>query len=592
MPRESVILSDDDSATTTTPASGHPVAAASNGLPEDAELVNALLDSLVQEQNPWEYIDAITTQRVPPEHRMQFYEPFIALVAARPPAEQDAILAAGQPIFRYRTDTARADVKRLRAAGAEQTRVAPFVDGPDFLAEIVYVADAAQSVQFLVYREADGHTEIAPAVQVGPIRYVPPQSQLVAEGTILLPTGITEYGESSALFQEIKDFIAEYLYLEDPQFRNLVIYYILLVWVYDRFDVVPYLRAIGDWGTGKTRLLQVVGYLGFRTIVAGGATTAAPIFRLIQRFHGTLVLDELDFTESDMWSELTKILNMGYIRGFRVLRAERSSADEKWGVEAYDCYGPKVLSTRKRFRDQALESRCLSYTMGLNQAPAHIPLYLDDEFRARATALRNKLLLWRFRRYRAATPDPRQRIAGLDSRLNQILLPLLAMCDDDTMRADILAHAAHYQAAMKEDQRESMEGRVAATLLQRWAHRRTRDAQTGAAVDAGTITPVQLKEVVESLKIEFGDAFKADSKSVGNIVRSSFGLHTFPRGGSTWASITAVDAAMLAQRYAIPDEAWHIRDLHAPAATSIPARPASVAPRRVAVVLSENGTDG
>ena len=63
-------------------------------------------------------------------------------------------------------------------------------------------------------------------------------------------------------------------YLELPaDFEEIASLYVLLTWVYEFAPSIPYLRVIGDWGTGKTRFLQVAGAVCFRPIFASGATT-------------------------------------------------------------------------------------------------------------------------------------------------------------------------------------------------------------------------------------------------------------------------------------------------------------------------------
>jgi len=40
-------------------------------------------------------------------------------------------------------------------------------------------------------------------------------------------------------------------------------------------------------------MLQITGHLAYKGILAGGATTSSPLFRLIEVYRGTLVVDAL-----------------------------------------------------------------------------------------------------------------------------------------------------------------------------------------------------------------------------------------------------------------------------------------------------------
>lgn len=543
MPREPVPIPEHTENADPTPEPGaiEGTQGLANGVEIDA-VNEAIIESLAVSNDVWGFVDAIQNRfEVPPSQRHRYYNQYIAMIAERDPAEQDALIARGEPCFRYRRETARQAVMALRAHDSGTMRIEPTVVGDDFMAEIIYTPN--EPIKYLRYDFETGATEVSEGIDIGHVRYRPTQTRLADKGALMLPTGVEEYGEPMDLIRDLRAFIDRYLYLESTAFRNIAAYYVLLTWIFDRFDVVPYLRAQGEYGTGKTRLLQVVGTLGYRTVFAGGATTAAPIFRIIERFHGTLVIDEADFSErSELWAEITKILNTGYQRGFPVLRAERKAVNDQYDAESFDCYGPKLLSTRKRFSDQALESRCLSHTMQLTKTPRHIPLMLGAEFREEARVLRNKLLLWRFRRYRFAVADPCERIANLSDRLNQILLPLLAVSDDEAMRAEILTHAQRYQAGLREDARESWEGKIATSLLDTWKNRADKTKEL-----------VQMKGFNERFQREFPDV-KIDSRSTSRTVRHTFGLRTLHKGGMVWIEMAHDEVLKLCERYALdPD---------------------------------------
>ena len=172
----------------------------------------------------------------------------------------------------------------------------------------------------------------------------------------------------------------------------------LMTWGYDVFNELPYLRVRGQYGSGKSRFLLTVGSLCFKPIFASGASTVSPIFRLIDQIGGTLVVDEADFWASDERAEITKILNNGNARGFPVLRSEVTPSKE-FNPRAFNIFGPKLVATRHPFEDEALESRCLTEVLGGRPLRRDIPISLPRCFEEEAEALRNKLLMYRFRRF-------------------------------------------------------------------------------------------------------------------------------------------------------------------------------------------------
>jgi len=271
---------------------------------------------------------------------------------------------------------------------------------------------------------------------------------------------------SNPILFEIKEFIHTYLELP-ADFEEIASLYVLLTWVYEFAPSIPYLRVIGDWGTGKTRFLQVVGAICFRPIFASGATTPAPIFRILEKFRGTLVLDEADFKDSSAWMEMVKLLNNGYRPGMPVLRADKENG--KWYPRSYQVFGPKLISTRFNFKDEALESRCLTSEM-LPLTRDDIPRILPPSFDTEVADLRSKLLTFRLGnlfRLKGRTFGNELLEPNLQPRLQEILIPLKAMLNGDGSMVEALAGFVHrLQDSLFSRKQESTTGRVLAALIE------------------------------------------------------------------------------------------------------------------------------
>ena len=173
-------------------------------------------------------------------------------------------------------------------------------------------------------------------------RLVPysPDNSLINNEIVLLPSEPQEYGTEQELVRDIQTFIHRYVDLS-PRFEKVATYYTLFSWIYDNYQELPYLRFRGDYGTGKTRGLLVLGSVCNKPIFASACSTISPIFRLIDAtVGGTLVLDEADFRFSDEKAEIVKILNNGNVAGLPVLRTELTPSKE-FNPVAYRVYGPK-----------------------------------------------------------------------------------------------------------------------------------------------------------------------------------------------------------------------------------------------------------
>ncbi len=241
--------------------------------------------------------------------------------------------------------------------------------------------------------------------------------------------------EEVELLKEIKEFINRYLTVSEI-FEGLIPHYIQLSWIYDKFDVVPYLRATGDFGTGKSRFLQVVGSLCRKPFFAGGATTPSPIFRVIDEFNPTLVIDEADFSKSDAKAEIIKIFNCGFMRNMPVLRSE-AKQDKSFDPRVFNVFCPKIIATRGKFRDDALESRCLTEDMDGIARKKNVLLNIPSSFYKDAQKIRNDLLRWRFDNFDKIELDESLNDPMIADRLNQITLPIKCLITNPDTRKDL-----------------------------------------------------------------------------------------------------------------------------------------------------------
>jgi hypothetical protein len=295
--------------------------------------------------------------------------------------------------------------------------------------------------------------------------YLPTDDRLIGE-VVHFATTATPYDSQARLFSEIRSFVHRYLELP-ADFEEISSLYVLLTWVYEFAPSIPYLRVIGDWGTGKTRFLQVVGSVCFRPTFASGATTPAPIFRILEQFRGTLVFDEADFKDSSSWVEMVKLLNNGYRPGMPVLRADKENG--KWFPRSYQVFGPKLIATRFPFQDESLESRCLTAEM-LPLTRDDIPRVLPPAFDKEVDDLRAKLLTFRLAnliKLKGKTFGNDLLEPNLQPRLQEILIPLKAMLNGDRSMVEAITSFVHrLQDSLFLRRRESAAGRVLAALME------------------------------------------------------------------------------------------------------------------------------
>ncbi len=346
---------------------------------------------------------------------------------------------------------------------------------------------------------------------------ISPQNNLLRHDAVLLPSAIDAYGGTSQLVQDVRAYVSRYVDLSES-FLYLASWYVLLTWVYDAFNEIPYLRFRGDYGSGKTRALTVIGSITYKGFFASGASTVSPIFHTLDTFRGTLIFDEADFRFSDEKAELVKILNNGNVRGFPVLRTAMTVKHE-FDPQAFVVFGPKIVAMRGSYDDQALESRFLTEEMGQRSVRTDIPINLPDSQKVEAQQLRNRLLDYRLRNRNRVAVDPRLVDSARSARMNQILVPLLSIvkCDDERRR--LLEAVASYDNRLASDRTNTAEAGV-----------------LGVLGDLFAKTPhscVPVSAVTELFTRRHGHEFErpVTSKFVGGIIRRRLRLLTVKRHG-------------------------------------------------------------
>ncbi len=374
-------------------------------------------------------------------------------------------------------------------------------------------------------------------------RLVPysPENNLLKNGVVLVPSEATPYESEQALIAEIREFIHSYVDVS-PLFEEIASYYALFTWVHDAFNELPYLRLRGDTGTGKTRFLLTAGALCYKPIYASGASTVSPLFRILDSVRGTLIIDEGDFRFSDEKAEIVKILNNGNARGFPVLRSESVNGRE-YSPRAYAVFGPKLVSTRGFFQDRALESRCITEETGSQRQRDDIPLNLTAEYQHAALAIRNKLLMFRFRNFGKRSVDPSLVDRTIEPRLSQIFVPLMSVIEDAEARQALRQVAREYHKELVADRGMDLEAQVLEVI---------QDLRESPYANG-----ISIKEITERVSERYGDDFerKVTPHWIGHVVRRRLGLKTEKRHGNYMIAVTeGPKVTRLLEKYGITPE--------------------------------------
>lgn len=147
--------------------------------------------------------------------------------------------------------------------------------------------------------------------------------------------------DGAKLLETLKDSVQRYVILPEGG-AEICALWTLFAWSHDSFDVSPILAIQSPQkGSGKTTLLDWFTRVLPRPLPTSHATTAA-IFRAIEKWHPTMLVDEADaFLKNN--EDLRAILNSGHLRtSARVLRTVDTGDGPE--VRGFSSWSPKAIA--------------------------------------------------------------------------------------------------------------------------------------------------------------------------------------------------------------------------------------------------------
>jgi len=312
----------------------------------------------------------------------------------------------------------------------------------------------------------------------GEIRFEPIMNKDVETGQVLLPSDAVDYGTDKDLWEECEKFLDYWHEEQNRKDRKLDVGYGFTTYITfgkNALGMLPQIggrRYLGPLGRGKTARMQALGAICYRGFILAGCSTEAAIRRLFELWRGTALMDESDFSRSDLYATIIKILNIGIDAILGWYRCCDENDPSK--VLSFYVYGPKILTTRTRFKDPALESRFLTSIARENVSKK--PLYRWKKFNQQALELRNKLLMWRFRHYHEIKEkldqlediDIVKKLFGeelnVSSRVKEIIVPIALVVDQETRNVLKEAAIEHDIAIKQIDLEANFEAQVIEAL--------------------------------------------------------------------------------------------------------------------------------
>ncbi|MCA9370498.1 MAG: DUF3631 domain-containing protein [Candidatus Peregrinibacteria bacterium] len=228
--------------------------------------------------------------------------------------------------------------------------------------------------------------------------------------------------------------LREHIDFVDDRHFSCTALWIIGTYFYRLFAAYPYLHINGEWGSGKTKALQIISLLSFNGELLTASSSPASIVRLIDLNCSTCCIDEVEElwnAKNDFTSTLQEILRSGYKRGIQVTRCEPMGSSGKHQVVTFNPYSPKVLAGIESLSG-ALYSRCIQMIMirTRNQKIANKEVDIESEDWASIRSMLYEAALCNFQRVKDVmhtidTPE----LLGREAELWTPLLALAKVID-------------------------------------------------------------------------------------------------------------------------------------------------------------------
>jgi hypothetical protein len=193
--------------------------------------------------------------------------------------------------------------------------------------------------------------------------------------------------DAKALFAEIEARILQHVVMP----RDLAFVVALWIgqsWIHEHATYSPILGVTSpERDSGKSTLMGVIRFLVPRSLMSVGISAAA-LYRSIEKWHPTLVLDECDELFADN-PDLLRVVNSGWTPGTGVVRCDPETNEPG----TFPTFGPKAIAGKGKKMPETLLSRIIFIQMKRRLRGEKIGhfRYLDD---AGFQRLRSHLARW------------------------------------------------------------------------------------------------------------------------------------------------------------------------------------------------------
>jgi hypothetical protein len=158
------------------------------------------------------------------------------------------------------------------------------------------------------------------------------------------------------LYEQIRGRILHYMDFTDGRIADLCTCWIIGTYCYELFESYGYLYFNAFRNSGKTKIKNILKFMGFNSIEASNISESA-FFRTIENRKGVLCLDEYEKMDDTRKKILDQLLNAGHMKNAAVVRSEKIG--DNWIAREFNVYCPKIICNITGI-NQTTQSRCIT----------------------------------------------------------------------------------------------------------------------------------------------------------------------------------------------------------------------------------------
>ena len=241
----------------------------------------------------------------------------------------------------------------------------------------------------------------------------------------------------------------------------------------DRIGMTHYLLFVGDNDTGKSNVLLVFYYLGYRPLF-DTSITPANIYNFLNSLEegqGIILEDEIDNIEEQ--DEKMRDYKVGYKTGTKISRMYDTSSNNVKTQKGYYTYCFKAFSAEKQARTSKSKG-FVERLFTLKCSPGN-PLYDisevvndagDDNYKKllkELNDLRKELLVFRLLHHEHPFPDVKLSIKNRDKQLTK---PVIRLFQNTKVIDEVIGSLSKYLAEKKEKKVNTFDARLFAIVIE------------------------------------------------------------------------------------------------------------------------------